>query len=283
MLDSLLSKSEYIIREAVIAAENSGKNVAMLWSTGKDSTTTLYIARRIKPDILVIHLDTGYKFPEIYEFRDRIAEEWSLNLLVKRAVSDKNPFNSDKFTCCMERKTKILREAIEENNIGYLIVSIRNDEHAVRGKERHFSPRYDANALRMLHELYGDDVPWITEELKKQIDEGGWIYLNQPTELWDLYQTEFPNAHHVRVHPLLDWPIEAVWEFIRREKIPVNPLYFQGYSSLGCWPCTQKTTTPSSSLDELIEKLKKVEERGGRAQDKEDVHTMLMLRRAGYP
>jgi len=283
LLDDLVSKSIYIIREAVIAAERANKNIAMLWSTGKDSTTTLYLARQVKPDIFVIHLDTGFKFPEIYEFRDRLAEEWNLNLVVKRRNTNVTPFNSDRFTCCMERKTKALREVIDELDIGYLIVSIRNDEHVVRGKERHFSPRYDADALRMLQEAYGEDAVWMNDEIKKQAEEGGWIYLDQPVELWDLYQTDFPGAHHVRVHPLLDWPLEAVWEFIKREKIPMNPLYLQGYSSLGCWPCTQRTMTPSKTIDEFIEKVKSVEERGGRAQDKEDVDTMLMLRKAGYP
>ena len=282
MLDRLVSKSEYIIREAVHAAEEKGKEIAMLWSTGKDSTTTLYLTRRIKPDITVIHIDTGYKFPEIYEFRDRIAEEWNLNLYVKRRTTDVNPFNSDRLTCCTERKTKALKEVIEDLNIGYLIVSIRNDEHAVRGKERHFSPRYDVDALRMLKEAYGEDVPWINDEIEKQAKEGGWIYLDQPVELWDLYQTDFPGAHHVRVHPLLDWPLEAVWAFIKKEKLPVNPLYLKGYSSLGCWPCTQRTMEPCSSLDEFFEKVVKVVERGGRAQDKEDEHAMLMLRKAGY-
>jgi sulfate adenylyltransferase subunit 2 len=283
-LRDLENKATYIIREALSVA----KNPATLWSTGKDSTTMLYLIREVRPDITVIHIDTGYKFPEIYEFRDRLAEEWNLNLRVFSNLEARaTPFDKRKdarFRCCMERKVMALKMAIEELKVDYLFVAIRNDEHPVRGKERHFSPRYDADALRMLSDLYGEDAPWVSEEVGKLKNSPApaWNYLDQPVEIGDIYQLEFPGAHHVRVHPLLDWNVEDVWAYVRWRNLPVNPLYFRGYSSLGCWPCTKKTMDESRSLDELIEKVTKVRERGGRAQDKESEDTMQMLRAAGY-
>ncbi len=267
-LKDLENKAVYIINEAFA----SFKKPATLWSTGKDSTLLLYLITKVAghPEIPVIHLDTGFKFPEIYEFRDKIAREWNLNLVISRNDDlDITPFKVDRFTCCHHRKTLNLRKVIEENGFDAIFVAIRWDEHGIRGKERHFSPR-DENML--------------------------WDYRNQPIEIGDLYQTEYPSAHHVRVHPIIDWPLEAVWRYTLVKDLPVNPLYFKGYSSLGCWPCTKPTIPEEQwypiyqlylegrkreALEKLIPMVVNVTERSGRAQDKEK-ELMQKLRFLGY-
>jgi len=111
-------------------------------------------------------------------------------------------------------------------------------------------------------------------------------------EFWGQYKTDFAPGTHVRIHPLLDWTEVDIWEYIRREGVPVVSLYFnQGdgkrYRSLGCWPCTKPVDSDASTLDEIIEELKsgkfaRVAERSGREQDKEDGGGLEELRRGGY-
>jgi len=258
-MNRLLSKTEYVIREAMARF----KNPATLWSTGKDSTTLLYIFKLMygKVPIPVIHIDTGFKFKEIYEFRDRIAKEWDLNLIIAKNPEAKALPSEDRFKCCTERKTRALQKCIAEHGFDAIFVSIRWDEHGIRGKERYFSPR--------------------TRDFR-------WIMDNQPVEVWDLYQTEFPDCDHVRVHPLLHWSELDIWKFIKEHNIPVNPLYFskngKRYRSLGCMPCTVPVDSLAKNVDEIIEEIKvsKVAERDGRSQDKEQAYMMERLRALGY-
>ncbi|MGC8586609.1 MAG: sulfate adenylyltransferase subunit CysD [Candidatus Micrarchaeia archaeon] len=256
-LDQLEEKSIYIIREAKMKF----KNIAALWSMGKDSTTMLAIARKAfmgKVPFPVIHIDNGIDFPETYKFREELAKRWHLDLIV--AKSEIKPEISG-FSCCGANKTIALKKVMKEKGFDALIVSIRRDEHSIRAKERYISPR-DKNFK--------------------------WDYKNQPAELWDDYSSKIDNGGHVRIHPLLDWNEIDIWNYIKREHIPVNPLYFSRngyrYRSLGCTHCTVPIKSNAKNLAAIIKELKttNVEERSGREQDKEKEYIMQRLRALGY-
>jgi len=262
-LKDLENKSIYIIREAYAEF----KKPAVLWSMGKDSTVNLWLCKKAflgKIPFPVIHIDTGYKFKEMYDFRDKIAKEWDLDLIIvrnKSAIEKGFGPKNGKLECCTALKTDALKMCLEENGFDALILAIRRDEHGIRAKERVFSPR--------------DTV-------------FKWDYMNQPLEMWDQYQNVDEEGFHTRVHPILRWRELDVWEYIRQEGLPVNPLYFarngKRYRSLGCEPCTSPIDSTASSVDEIIEELKttKTAERSGRAQDKEKSFMMEKLRALGY-
>ncbi len=256
-LDELEEKSIYIMREA----QMKFKRLGALWSMGKDSTTMLAIARKAfmgKVPFPVIHIDNGIDFPETYKFREELAKRWHLDLVV--AKSEIKPEISG-FSCCGANKTIALKKLMKEMKLDALIVSIRRDEHAIRAKERYVSPR-DKNFK--------------------------WNYKNQPAELWDDYSSKIDNGGHVRVHPLLDWNEIDLWNYIKRERVPMNPLYFARngyrYRSLGCTHCTVPIKSNAKSLDDIIKELKttNIEERAGREQDKEKEYIMQRLRSLGY-
>jgi sulfate adenylyltransferase subunit 2 len=262
-LRELENQSIFIIREAYAEF----KKPAVLWSVGKDSTAVVWLCRKAffgKVPFPVIHIDTGYKFREMYEFRDWIAKEWGLDLITIRnkAALDAGFGPKDgKLECCTTLKTDALKMSLEENDFDALILAIRRDEHGIRAKERVFSPR----------------------------DRGfRWDYKNQPLEMWDQYQNVDEAGFHTRVHPILQWREIDVWEYVRQEGLPVNPLYFardgKRYRSLGCEPCTSPIDSTASNIDEIIEELKetKIAERSGRAQDKEKAFMMQKLRALGY-
>ena len=256
-LDQLEEKSIYIMREAKMKF----KNIAALWSMGKDSTTMLAIARKAfmgKVPFPIIHIDNGIDFPETYKFREELAKKWHLDLIV--AKSEIKPEISG-FSCCGANKTIALKKVMKEKGFDALIVSIRRDEHSIRAKERYISPR-DKNFK--------------------------WDYKNQPAELWDDYSSKIDNGGHVRIHPLLDWNEIDIWNYIKREHIPVNPLYFSRngyrYRSLGCTHCTVPIRSNAKDLNAIIKELKttNIEERSGREQDKEKEYIMQRLRALGY-
>src|SRR3989338_594779 len=147
MLDHLThleNKTIYILIEAY--AQFCG-NIALLWSIGKDSTTLLWIARKAffgKIPFPILHIDTSYKFKEIYEFREQQAREWNLNLLIAKneeALKEGMNFQKGRFTCCNALKTEALKIAIQEHAFKAVCLAIRRDEHGIRSKERYFSPR----------------------------------------------------------------------------------------------------------------------------------------------
>lgn len=261
-LSGLESESIYIIREAY--AEY--RNIAILWSVGKDSTTLLYLCRKAffgKIPFPVIHIDTTYKFDEIYSFRDKYAKEWNLNLIIAKneeAIRNGMGPEKGKFVCCTELKTNALKNVIAKYGFKALLLAIRRDEHGIRAKERVFSPR-DVN----FH----------------------WNYMEQPPELWDQYRI-YAKEGHIRVHPMLNWREIDVWEYIRRENIPVVSLYFakngKRYRSIGCKTCCNPVNSDADTLDKIIDELKtsEVSERSGRAQDKEADYMMQKLRALGY-
>jgi sulfate adenylyltransferase subunit 2 len=262
-LNELENRTIYIIREAY----SRFRNIAMLWSIGKDSTALLWICRKAffgKIPFPVIHIDTSFKFKDIYEFRDLYAKKWNLNLIIsknKKALAEGVCPQKTKFECCNALKTEALKSTLREHNFKALLLAIRRDEHGVRAKERYFSPR---NAMFE------------------------WNYQNQPAEIWDLYRSQIEDDRHFRIHPMLHWTELDIWRYTLKEKIPVVKLYFSNkgkrYRSIGCATCCAPVKSSADSFKKIIKELEvtKIAERSGRAQDKEDSYTMQKLRSLGY-
>ena len=255
-LRELEEKSLYIIREA----HARFRNLAALWSMGKDSTVLVALARKAffgRVPFPLIHIDNGIDFPETYELRERLGRAWDLDVMVaKSEIKD----DLSGVRCCGSNKTDALRVLLEERGFDGLFVSIRRDEHGIRGKERYFSPR--------------------DKEFR-------WDYKNQAPEIWDFISQE-ESACHTRIHPLLHWTELDMWLYIQQENIPINSLYFardgQRYRSLGCTQCTVGIESQAATLDDIIEELttSTTSERAGRMQDKEQEHIMQRLRALGY-
>ncbi len=263
-LDELESKSIYVIREAY----KQFRNIAMLWSIGKDSTTLLWMVRKAFYDRIpfpVLHIDTSYKFKEIYEYRDAKAKEWNLKLLVAKndaaLAAGMGPDAGNKLQCCTDLKTNALKMAIAKHRFKALLLGIRRDEHGIRAKERYFSPRDQ---------------------------DFHWDYKNQPPELWDQYKSKQSDEDHLRVHPMLHWTELDIWEYVKRENIPIVDLYFakngKRFRSIGCETCCGAVDSDASTIDTIVEELRTTTtaERAGRAQDKESAYIMQKLRSLGY-
>lgn len=262
-LDKLEAQSIYILREAY---KHFGK-LGMLWSIGKDSTVMLWLAKKAffgHCPFPFIHVDTTYKIPEMINFREKIAKEFNLNLIVhtnEDALREGIGPRVGRLVCCKALKSEGLAQVIKKYEFEGLILGIRRDEEGSRSKERVFSERSA---------------------------DSQWDYINQPPELWDQFKTDFKKGNHIRVHPILHWNEIDIWSYIKRENIPVVDLYFakdgKRYRSLGCAPCTIPIESEASNIDEIIEELRntKQSERAGRAQDQEDAHAMQKLRKEGY-
>jgi len=262
-LDELEAQSIYIFREAF----NRIEKIAMLWSIGKDSNVMLWLARKAffgHVPFPVVHVDTAHKMPEMIEFRDRVAKEWNLPLIVgqnKAALEAGMGPHLGRITCCSALKTDGLKAIVAEYGFNGIFAGIRRDEEGTRAKERYFSPRNDG---------------------------AEWDVKDQPPEFWDQFKTDFAPGTHLRIHPLLHWNELDVWRYIEREKIPVVDLYFakdgKRYRSLGCGPCTSPVASNAGTIAEIIEELRttKVSERSGRAQDKESEDAFERLRASGY-
>lgn len=263
-LDQLEAEAIYILREAY---KKFGK-LGMLWSMGKDSTVMLWLAKKAffgHVPFPVVHIDTTFKFPEMYEFRDHWAKEWGLNLIVhtnEEALKKGISYDTHSaLEVCDAMKTQGLKQAIDKHDFEGLILAIRADEEGSRSKERFFSKR--------------------TKDFE-------WEYTDQPPELWNQYNTDFKKGEHIRVHPILHWTEIDVWEYIKREDIPCISLYFakdgKRYRSLGCMPITHPIESDADTVDKIIEELKTTQEaeRAGRGQDKEDQYALQKLRAKGY-
>ncbi|MDY0882571.1 sulfate adenylyltransferase subunit CysD [Dongia soli] len=260
-LDALESQSIYILREAY----NRLKPLGMLWSLGKDSNVMLWLARKAflgHVPFAAIHVDTGKKFPEMYEFRERFSKEWNLNLIVRDCppVDSVDP-SLPPAARSAARKTEGLKRVMNEFGFKGIIAGIRRDEQATRAKERVFSPR---------------------------ADNGAWNFRDQPPEFWDHFKSDLPEGAHLRVHPLLAWTELDIWRYIERENIPVVSLYYskngKRYRSLGDQDITSPVESNASTIAEIIQELEttKTSERAGRAMDHEREDAFERLRASGY-
>lgn len=262
-IDNIEAQSIYIFREAY---KHFGK-LGMLWSIGKDSTVLMWLAKKAffgHCPFPLIHVDTTYKIPKMIEFRDQIAKELKFDMIVhtnEEALKEGMNPEKGRLVCCKALKTEGLQQVVKKYEFEGLILGIRRDEEGSRSKERVFSER---NA------------------------DSEWDYTDQPPELWNQFKTDFKKGNHIRIHPILHWTEIDIWEYIKRENIPLVDLYFskggKRYRSLGCYPCTFPIESNATTIDEIIEELKntKDSERSGRAQDQEDAHAMQKLRKDGY-
>jgi len=260
-LQALEAESIHIMREVVAEF----RNPVMLYSIGKDSSVMLHLARKaFHPAPLpfpLLHIDTGYKFKEMYEFRDWFAKQIGAELIVHRnepaIAKGMNPKQYGVARCCGALKTEALLQALEAGGYDAAFGGARRDEERSRAKERVFSIR----------------------------DEfGQWDPKNQRPELWDIYNGRIHEGESVRVFPLSNWTEMDIWLYIRQEKIPIVPLYYakerpmvergellipvederhlnEGevpvpvmcrFRTLGCSPCTGAVRSTAGNIDEIV-------------------------------
>jgi sulfate adenylyltransferase subunit 2 len=292
-LDELESESIHIIRE--VAAEF--ENPVMLYSIGKDSSTMLRLAQKAfypgKIPFPILHVDTSYKFSEMIEFRDRIAKEVGVRLIVyknqKYLDKDMHPQKYGMEKCCRFLKTQALLNALSENDFDAAMGGARREEEKSRAKERIFSFR----------------------------DEFGvWDPKNQKPELWNLYNTNIDKGQSVRVFPLSNWTEIDLWQYIKRENIEIVPLYYakkrniirrnglilladefnkpeEGeeveeawirFRTLGCSPCSGAIESTAKTLDDIVEEVLMIKksERENRAIDYDSDNSMEQKKVEGY-
>ena len=274
-LTDLENKSVYIIREV----QSRFKKPAVLFSAGKDSTVLLHLIKSACYDTVpfpVIHIDTTFKFPEMYMFRDVIAKDWNLDLKIAKndkALAEGMCHEKGREMCCHALKTQALQQIIKEDGYDAILLGIRRDEHGVRNKEHYFSPR-------------DKDFKWNYAKENKGGDSGLESLQDCEFEGWNIFSTDFDGADHVRVHPLLHWDEQDIWAYINKYKLPVNPLYFANngkrYRSLGCACCTTPIDSNADTIKGFVDEIKAnlSGERSGRNLDKEQI--MEKLRRLGY-
>jgi sulfate adenylyltransferase subunit 2 len=289
----LESESIYILRE--VAAEFS--HPVLLYSIGKDSSVLLRLAQKAfepaKVPFPLLHIDTGYKFAEMIEFRDRIAETTGNEVLVYRSQEHldepTDPFRLGTQQCCARLKTRPLLDALRRHGFNAAIGGARREEEKSRAKERIYSIRDQ---------------------------DGQWNPKTQRPEVWNLLNSRLPDGHTMRVFPLSNWTELDVWEYIQLERIPVVPLYFakmrpiferggmliaaDGNSftfagevardvmcrmrSLGCIHCTGAVRSTATTICDIIEELRGVRksERQFRAIDHDEEGSMETKKREGY-
>ena len=292
-LDELEAEAIYIIREVAAECEKP----VMLYSIGKDSSVMLHLAMKAfypeKPPFPFLHIDTTWKFREMIEFRDRIAKENGIEMLVytnqEGVDAGINPFdNGSAYTDIM--KTQALKQALKEYEFTAAFGGGRRDEEKSRAKERIFSFRNEAQA---------------------------WDPKNQRPEMWKLYNTKINKGESIRVFPISNWTEKDIWQYIKRENIEIVPLYFakerpvvyrdgniimvdddrfkfrEGekpemkkvrFRTLGCYPLTGGVESDAETLDEIIdETLAAVSsERTSRVIDNEAAGSMERRKREGY-
>jgi sulfate adenylyltransferase subunit 2 len=292
-LQALEAESIHIIRET--AAEFS--RPAMLYSIGKDSSVLLRLAQKAfaptRIPFPLVHIDTTYKFREMIEFRDRIACDLGLTLIVhtnRAAIEDgANPFRLGTAKCCAQLKTRALLDALRDHRIDAAIGGARREEERSRAKERVYSFR----------DAYGQ-----------------WNPRNQRPELWNLFNGRIENGETMRVFPLSNWTELDVWRYIEHENIPVVPLYFAQprqvlvrgamlipvehnpplapgervetvvcrMRTLGCTYCTGAVRSHATTVAGIIEELETAvrSERENRIIDHDQDGSMELKKREGY-
>ena len=292
-LDELENESIYIMREVAAQFENP----VLLFSGGKDSITLVHLAiKAFYPapvPFRLMHVDTGHNFPETIAFRDRLAEELNLNLIV-RYVEDsirKNNIReeSGKYASRNKLQTVTLLEGIEEFDFDACIGGARRDEEKARAKERIFSVR--------------DDF-------------GQWDARNQRPELFDIFNGRINKGENVRVFPISNWTELDVWNYIKRENIELPSVYFSHkrnvfmrdgliwsdsefihrdedeevfekevrFRTVGDMTCTAAVDSTAKDLDAVIAEIEAAEisERGARIDDKQSEAAMEERKEAGY-
>lgn len=292
-LATLEAESIFILREA--AAEFS--RLVMLYSIGKDSSVMLRLAQKAfhpgRIPFPLLHIDTGYKFPEMIEFRDAYTREIGAELIVhqNREALERgaNPFVLGTQRCCGLLKTKALLDALSAGGFNAAFGGARRDEEKSRAKERIYSFR-DA--------------------------EGQWDPKNQRPELWNLFNSRIEKSESIRVFPLSNWTELDVWLYIHAENIPIVPLYYAReretvvrngtivliYSpdellpgekvqwikcrmrSLGCIPCTGAIRSDADTVPRIINEMISFRrsERENRAIDHDEEGSMELKKREGY-
>ena len=293
-LDALEAEAIHIMREVVAEAENP----VMLYSIGKDSSVMLHIARKAfhpgKIPFPIMHIDTMWKFSEMIDFRDNIAKELDLDMIVHINPEGKkmgmNPFEygSSKHTDLM--KTEGLKQALDKYQFDVAFGGARRDEEKSRAKERIFSFRTSKHR---------------------------WDPKNQRPELWNLYNTRKNKGESIRVFPLSNWTELDIWQYIHLEKIPIVPLYFSKerpvverdgalilvdddrlpltegekpmmksvrFRTLGCYPLTGAVESEADTLPEIIQEmlLTTTSERQGRTIDHDSNTSMEKKKQEGY-
>jgi sulfate adenylyltransferase subunit 2 len=293
-LRQLEAESIHILREVVAECHRP----VLLYSIGKDSSVLLRLAQKaFHPGAIpfpLLHIDTGYKFREMIEFRDRYTAQIGVKLIVhtnRDALREgANPFQWGTQRCCGALKTTALLDALREGGFDAAIGGARRDEERSRAKERVFSFR---------------DT------------RGQWDPRNQRPELWNVYNTRIHPGESLRVFPLSNWTELDVWQYIHAENVPIVPLYFaklrpmlvRGDSllpieqpfvprlpgeepqlikcrmrSLGCSPCTGAIYSDADTVPRIIEELvgMRRSERQLRIIDHDQDGSMELKKQEGY-
>jgi sulfate adenylyltransferase subunit 2 len=282
-LERLEAEAIHIMREVVSELEKP----VMLYSVGKDSAVMLHLARKAfypsPPPFPLLHVDTTWKFQEMYKLRDRMAQESGMELLVYRnqEAMDRgiNPFDHGPLHTDMW-KTEGLKQALDKYGFDVAFGGARRDEEKSRAKERIFSFRTATH---------------------------GWDPKNQRPELWNLYNTRKAKSESIRVFPISNWTELDIWQYIHLNDIPIVPLYFSAkrptyvqdgqlfmaddierlekvmgkrpeitersirFRTLGCFPLTGAVESDAKTLPEVIQEmlLTTTSERQGRVIDKD--------------
>ncbi|MEM6899435.1 MAG: sulfate adenylyltransferase subunit CysD [Pseudomonadota bacterium] len=293
-LDRLEAESIHIIREVAAEAEHP----VMLYSVGKDSAVMLHLAVKAfypsRPPFPLMHVDTTWKFREMIEFRDRKAKDLGMELIVhtnqegvKQGVG---PFTHGSATHTDIMKTQALKQALDKYKFDAAFGGARRDEEKSRAKERVFSFR---------------------------TAEHRWDPKNQRPELWNLYNARIKQGESIRAFPLSNWTELDIWQYIRRERIELVPLYFSAprpvvewegalimvdddrmpkelretavnksvrFRTLGCYPLTGAVESTADTLEDVIQEmlLTTSSERQGRVIDRDQAASMEKKKQEGY-
>ena len=284
-LKDLEEESIFIIREASSTIEK----LVMLYSIGKDSAAMLRIAEKAFAPAPIpfplMHIDTGYKFPEMYKLRDEVSKKHKLIVEKNPKVYKYHPDVHGCDVCCQFRKTDTLLVALKKHGFKAAFGGARREEEKSRAKERIFSVRTNNK----------------------------WNPKTQRPELWKLYNTYMQEEESLRIFPLSNWTEIDVWEYIKVEDIPIVDLYFSKercmyerdgilfwdndhstkyndhivkcrFRSLGCMPCTGAVESDAEDIDGIIQELKDItkSERELRVIDKTYSGSMQEKKEKGY-
>ena len=293
-LASLEAESIEIIREAVALAEKP----VMMYSIGKDSSVMLHLARKAfwpaAPPFPLLHVDTTWKFREMIAFRNRMAQESGMKLLVhtnhQRKAEGVNPFTYDSDTYTGLMKTEALKQALDAGKFDVIIGGARRDEEKSRAKERIFSFRSPGHR---------------------------WDPKLQRPELWNIYNARIHPGESIRVFPLSNWTEADVWQYIAEENIEIVKLYFAAprpvvkrsgqwimvdderfplnpgevpemrtvrFRTLGCYPLTAAIESKATTIAEIVEETQtaRTSERQGRLIDHDQSASMEKKKQEGY-